>query len=93
MLMNTVCCYVHSTSIFNCVFISYPQPNPVKVKELCEFLSYWNGSSFICRSQVCFFLYKTQNNLTFAHGCAPFSTDNAFKLPFTKMYIICMYNL
>ncbi|XP_051740843.1 TBC1 domain family member 9 [Ctenopharyngodon idella] len=31
---------------------SYPQPNPVKVKELCEFLSYWNGSSFICRSQI-----------------------------------------
>ncbi|XDV53046.1 hypothetical protein PO909_021650, partial [Leuciscus waleckii] len=34
------------------VFISYPQPNPVKVKELCEFLTYWNGSSFICRNQI-----------------------------------------
>ncbi|XP_059392484.1 TBC1 domain family member 10A isoform X1 [Carassius carassius] len=31
---------------------SYPQPDPVKVKELCEFLSYWNGSSFICRNQI-----------------------------------------
>ncbi|XP_051976117.1 TBC1 domain family member 10B [Xyrauchen texanus] len=31
---------------------SYPQPNPIKVKELCEFLSYWNGSSFICRNQI-----------------------------------------
>ncbi|KAI5616144.1 USP6 N-terminal-like protein [Silurus asotus] len=31
---------------------SYPQPNPIKVKELCELLSYWNGSSFICRSQI-----------------------------------------
>ncbi|KAK7117510.1 hypothetical protein R3I94_022913 [Phoxinus phoxinus] len=31
---------------------SYPQPNPVKVKELCEFLTYWNGSSFICRNQI-----------------------------------------
>ncbi|XP_056307892.1 USP6 N-terminal-like protein isoform X3 [Danio aesculapii] len=35
-----------------CHDYSYPQPNPVKVKELCEFLSYWNGSSFICRSQI-----------------------------------------
>lgn len=35
-----------------CNDYSYPQPNPVKVKELCEFLSYWNGSSFICRSQI-----------------------------------------
>ncbi|XP_046706121.1 uncharacterized protein si:ch211-266k8.4 isoform X2 [Silurus meridionalis] len=31
---------------------SYPQPNPIKVKELCELLSYWNGSSFICKSQI-----------------------------------------
>ncbi|XP_058252752.1 carabin isoform X2 [Hemibagrus wyckioides] len=31
---------------------SYPQPNAVKVKELCELLSYWNGSSFICRNQI-----------------------------------------
>ncbi|XP_052399358.1 USP6 N-terminal-like protein [Carassius gibelio] len=35
-----------------CHEYSYPQPNPVKVKELCEFLSYWNGSSFICRNQI-----------------------------------------
>ncbi|KAI2648421.1 Carabin [Labeo rohita] len=35
-----------------CHDYSYPQPNPVKVKELCEFLSYWNGSSFICRNQI-----------------------------------------
>uniref|UniRef100_A0A8C2GE01 Si:ch211-266k8.4 n=1 Tax=Cyprinus carpio TaxID=7962 RepID=A0A8C2GE01_CYPCA len=34
-----------------CHDYSYPQPNPVKVKELCEFLSYWNGASFICRNQ------------------------------------------
>lgn len=31
---------------------SYPQLNAVKVKELCELLSYWNGSSFLCRNQV-----------------------------------------
>ncbi|KAJ8252041.1 hypothetical protein COCON_G00213530 [Conger conger] len=31
---------------------SYPQPNTVRVKELCELLSYWNGSSFICRNQI-----------------------------------------
>ncbi|XP_056106950.1 TBC1 domain family member 10B [Rhinichthys klamathensis goyatoka] len=35
-----------------CHDYSYPQPNPVKVKELCEFLTYWNGSSFICRNQI-----------------------------------------
>ncbi|XP_065148445.1 uncharacterized protein [Paramisgurnus dabryanus] len=38
--------------LHRCHEYSYPQPNPVKVKELCEFLSYWNGSSFICRSQI-----------------------------------------
>ncbi|KAG7473716.1 hypothetical protein MATL_G00098790 [Megalops atlanticus] len=31
---------------------TYPQPNSVRVKELCELLSYWNGSSFICRNQI-----------------------------------------
>ncbi|XP_041964998.1 TBC1 domain family member 10A isoform X1 [Alosa sapidissima] len=31
---------------------SYPQPDAVRVKQLCELLSYWNGSSFICRSQI-----------------------------------------
>uniref|UniRef100_A0AAQ5Y342 Rab-GAP TBC domain-containing protein n=1 Tax=Amphiprion ocellaris TaxID=80972 RepID=A0AAQ5Y342_AMPOC len=31
---------------------SYPQLSSGKVKELCELLSYWNGSSFICRSQI-----------------------------------------
>ncbi|KAG9271971.1 TBC1 domain family member 10B-like [Astyanax mexicanus] len=31
---------------------SFPQPNALKVKELCELLSYWNGSSFICRNQI-----------------------------------------
>ncbi|XP_017328904.1 TBC1 domain family member 12 [Ictalurus punctatus] len=30
----------------------YPQLNAVKVKELCELLSYWNGSSFLCRNQL-----------------------------------------
>ncbi|XP_012694519.2 TBC1 domain family member 16 [Clupea harengus] len=31
---------------------SYPQPDAVRVKQLCELLSYWKGSSFICRSQI-----------------------------------------
>ncbi|XP_037622977.1 USP6 N-terminal-like protein [Sebastes umbrosus] len=31
---------------------SYPQLNSVRVKELCELLSYWNGASFICKSQI-----------------------------------------
>ncbi|XP_041853843.1 TBC1 domain family member 10A [Melanotaenia boesemani] len=31
---------------------SYPQLSSVRVKELCELLSYWNGASFICKSQV-----------------------------------------
>ncbi|KAI4881269.1 hypothetical protein NFI96_033788 [Prochilodus magdalenae] len=35
-----------------CHSYSYPQPNALKVKQLCELLSYWNGSSFICRNQV-----------------------------------------
>ncbi|KAL0968553.1 hypothetical protein UPYG_G00268390 [Umbra pygmaea] len=35
-----------------CHEYSYPQPNASRVKELCELLSYWNGSSFICRSQI-----------------------------------------
>ncbi|XP_041651126.1 uncharacterized protein si:ch211-266k8.4 [Cheilinus undulatus] len=30
----------------------YPQLSLVRVKELCELLSYWNGASFICRSQI-----------------------------------------
>ncbi|XP_041694176.2 TBC1 domain family member 10B isoform X2 [Coregonus clupeaformis] len=35
-----------------CHHYSYPQLNARRVKELCELLSYWNGSSFICRSQI-----------------------------------------
>ncbi|MEQ2267522.1 hypothetical protein XENORESO_007115 [Xenotaenia resolanae] len=35
-----------------CHEYSYPQLSPVRVKELCELLSYWNGASFICRSQI-----------------------------------------
>ncbi|XP_031657829.1 uncharacterized protein si:ch211-266k8.4 isoform X3 [Oncorhynchus kisutch] len=35
-----------------CHDYSYPQLNARRVKELCELLSYWNGSSFICRSQI-----------------------------------------
>nr|XP_054589361.1 TBC1 domain family member 8B isoform X1 [Nothobranchius furzeri] len=31
---------------------SYPQLSSVRVKELCELLSYWNGASFICKSQI-----------------------------------------
>lgn len=34
------------------VYVSYPQLSTVRVKELCELLSYWNGASFICKSQV-----------------------------------------
>ncbi|KAL4622800.1 carabin-like isoform X1 [Arapaima gigas] len=35
-----------------CHQYSYPQPNSSQVKELCELLSYWNGSSAACRSQI-----------------------------------------
>lgn len=34
--------------------VSFPQLSSVRVKELCELLSYWNGASFICKSQVRF---------------------------------------
>ncbi|KAF3854141.1 hypothetical protein F7725_022196 [Dissostichus mawsoni] len=33
-------------------YISYPQLSSVRVKELCELLSYWNGASFLCKSQI-----------------------------------------
>ncbi|XP_026221297.1 TBC1 domain family member 12 isoform X2 [Anabas testudineus] len=35
-----------------CHDYSYPQLCSVRVKELCELLSYWNGASFICKSQI-----------------------------------------
>ncbi|XP_061578499.1 growth hormone-regulated TBC protein 1-A isoform X2 [Cololabis saira] len=35
-----------------CHAYSYPHLSSVRVKELCELLSYWSGASFICRSQV-----------------------------------------
>uniref|UniRef100_A0A8C4HZV7 Si:ch211-266k8.4 n=1 Tax=Dicentrarchus labrax TaxID=13489 RepID=A0A8C4HZV7_DICLA len=35
-----------------CHEYSYPQLSSVRVKELCELLSYWNGASFICKSQI-----------------------------------------
>ncbi|KAK2841845.1 hypothetical protein Q5P01_012045 [Channa striata] len=35
-----------------CHDYSYPLLSSVRVKELCELLSYWNGSSFICKSQI-----------------------------------------
>ncbi|KAM3870236.1 uncharacterized protein ACN63O_005371 [Diretmus argenteus] len=35
-----------------CHDYSFPQLSSVRVKELCELLSYWNGASFICRSQI-----------------------------------------
>ncbi|XP_053742738.1 carabin-like isoform X2 [Synchiropus splendidus] len=35
-----------------CHHYSAPQMSPARVKELCELLTCWNGSSFICRSQV-----------------------------------------
>ncbi|XP_034390497.1 TBC1 domain family member 2A isoform X2 [Cyclopterus lumpus] len=31
---------------------SFPQLSSVRVKELCELLSYWNDASFICKSQI-----------------------------------------
>ncbi|CAL8263351.1 unnamed protein product [Merluccius merluccius] len=40
------------TLYHRCHDYSYPQLSPVRVKELCELLSYWNGRSFICRSQI-----------------------------------------
>ncbi|KAF7663204.1 hypothetical protein LDENG_00216560 [Lucifuga dentata] len=38
--------------LHRCHDYSYPQLSAARVKELCELLSYWNGSSFICRSQI-----------------------------------------
>nr|XP_046250058.1 USP6 N-terminal-like protein [Scatophagus argus] len=35
-----------------CHDYSYPKLSSVRVKELCELLSYWNGASFICKSQI-----------------------------------------
>ncbi|KAJ4937564.1 hypothetical protein JOQ06_002199, partial [Pogonophryne albipinna] len=35
-----------------CHDYSYPQLSSVRVKELCELLSYWNGASFLCKSQI-----------------------------------------
>ncbi|KAF3689195.1 USP6 N-terminal-like protein Related to the N-terminus of tre [Channa argus] len=35
-----------------CHDYSYPLLSSVRVKELCELLSYWNASSFICKSQI-----------------------------------------
>ncbi|XP_022601930.1 TBC1 domain family member 8B-like [Seriola dumerili] len=35
-----------------CHDYSYPQLSSLRVKELCELLSYWNGASFICKSQI-----------------------------------------
>ncbi|XP_068579540.1 carabin [Cebidichthys violaceus] len=35
-----------------CHNYSFPQLSSVRVKELCELLSYWNGASFICKSQI-----------------------------------------
>ncbi|XP_071362451.1 carabin isoform X2 [Trachinotus anak] len=35
-----------------CHEYSYPQLSSLRVKELCELLSYWNGASFICKSQI-----------------------------------------
>ncbi|XP_033181156.1 USP6 N-terminal-like protein isoform X2 [Mastacembelus armatus] len=38
--------------VHRCHDYSYPQLSSVRVKELCELLSYWNGASFICKSQI-----------------------------------------
>ncbi|KAM6926584.1 uncharacterized protein PEZ65_010089 isoform 1-T2 [Lycodopsis pacificus] len=35
-----------------CHDYSFPQLSSVRVKELGELLSYWNGASFICKSQI-----------------------------------------
>ncbi|XP_066556522.1 carabin isoform X2 [Amia ocellicauda] len=35
-----------------CHEYSCPTADSVKARELCDLLSYWNGSSFICRSQI-----------------------------------------
>uniref|UniRef100_A0AAQ4PCT3 Si:ch211-266k8.4 n=1 Tax=Gasterosteus aculeatus aculeatus TaxID=481459 RepID=A0AAQ4PCT3_GASAC len=35
-----------------CHDYSFTQLSSVRVKELCELLSYWNGGSFICKSQI-----------------------------------------
>ncbi|AWP08946.1 putative rab GTPase-activating protein 1-like [Scophthalmus maximus] len=35
-----------------CHDYSYPQLSSLRVTELCELLSYWNGASFICKSQI-----------------------------------------
>lgn len=35
-----------------CHDYSYPHLSSVRVKELCELLSYWNGASFLCKSQI-----------------------------------------
>ncbi|CAL8358470.1 unnamed protein product [Lota lota] len=40
------------TLYHRCHDYSYPQLSPVRVKELCELLSYWKCGSFICRSQI-----------------------------------------
>ncbi|KAM9854719.1 TBC1 domain family member 2B [Aulostomus maculatus] len=35
-----------------CHDYSSPQLSSVRAKELCELLSYWNGTSFICKNQI-----------------------------------------
>lgn len=35
-----------------CHEYSFPQLSSLRVKELCELLSYWNGASFLCKSQI-----------------------------------------
>lgn len=35
-----------------CHDYSYPQLSSLRVKDLCELLSYWNGASFLCKSQI-----------------------------------------
>uniref|UniRef100_A0A8C6SB59 Si:ch211-266k8.4 n=1 Tax=Neogobius melanostomus TaxID=47308 RepID=A0A8C6SB59_9GOBI len=38
--------------LHRCHDYRYPQLSSVRVKELCELLSYWNGASFLCKSQI-----------------------------------------
>lgn len=43
---------MNQSKVSKLLSVSYPQLSSVRVKELCELLSYWNGASFICKSQV-----------------------------------------
>ncbi|XP_015193685.1 TBC1 domain family member 10A isoform X2 [Lepisosteus oculatus] len=74
-----------------CHEYSYPRPNAVKVKELCHLLSYWNGSSFICKNQIEQFIkiglppelrgraWKSLLDVESVKGGSPFNYQNCLK--------------